>query len=140
MGCPVGQRQLAVVALEEGKAEICERLSFYGIDPETQKEYEETQARYDFLSAQAEDLRKGIADLKKVIADLEETISKRFNASFQKISVNFEHFFKILFNGGYAKILKIPVVVGTIAAPEDVDDEAGESASGQTKTIEKVGI
>jgi chromosome segregation ATPase len=110
------------------------------IDPETQKEYEETQARYDFLSGQAEDLRKGIVDLRKVIADLDDIIDKQFNAAFQKIGVNFEHFFKILFNGGYAKLVKVPITTGG-AATVQVDDEEGEvEVVPEKKTIERLGI
>lgn len=111
------------------------------IDPETQKEYEETQARFDFLTGQAEDLRKGIADLKKVIRDLGETIEKQFSSAFQKISVNFEHFFKILFNGGIAKLVKIPVAVGSVVVEEGEVAVPDPLETGPRKRpIEKLGI
>lgn len=111
------------------------------IDPETEKEYQEAQERFDFLTTQAEDLRKGITDLRHVIADLDETIAKQFASSFQKISVNFEHFFKILFNGGYAKLVKTTIVVGSgrASASEDEEGEKNDDESAE-KQVERIGI
>ncbi len=78
-----------------------------GIDPEVAREFEETKERYDFLSGQTNDLTKAINSLEKIIKELDLTIKERFDKEFKIISAKFEKYFKILFNGGAAKIIKI---------------------------------
>ncbi len=78
-----------------------------GIDPEVEKEYEETKGRYDFLKSQTDDLEKTIDSLEQIISELDKTIKLRFDAEFKIISEKFSEYFKILFNGGDAKISKI---------------------------------
>src|SRR3989339_510085 len=78
-----------------------------GIDPEVEKEYSETKERFDFLSGQSKDLNETIFSLKGVVKELDETIKVKFDKEFKVISGNFEKYFKILFNGGTAKIIKV---------------------------------
>jgi len=78
-----------------------------GIDPETAKEYKETKERFDFLSGQVNDLMSAIKSLEKIIGELDLTIRERFDKEFKIISGKFEEYFKILFNGGMAKIIKV---------------------------------
>ncbi len=78
-----------------------------GIDPETEKEFAETKERYDFLSAQTDDLRKAIKSLEEIIYELDLSIKERFDQEFKVISEKFNDYFKILFNGGSAKISKV---------------------------------
>jgi chromosome segregation protein len=78
-----------------------------GIDPETEKEYEETKKRFDFLFDQTEDLNKTIKSLEKVIIELDALIKEKFESEFKVISEKFNEYFKILFNGGNAKIFPV---------------------------------
>ena len=78
-----------------------------GIDPETEKEYEETKKRFTFLYEQTEDLNKTIKSLEKVIIELDSVIKDRFESEFKVISEKFNEYFKILFNGGNAKIFPL---------------------------------
>ena len=78
-----------------------------GIDQEIEKEYEETKSRYDFLSSQINDLNATIKSLEKVISELDENIKEKFDREFKNISEKFSEYFKILFNGGQAKIFKL---------------------------------
>jgi chromosome segregation protein len=78
-----------------------------GIDPEIEKEYIETKERYDFLYGQTSDLTNAIDSLEKVIKELDMVIKERFDKEFKLISDKFEEYFKILFNGGHAKIIKV---------------------------------
>ena len=78
-----------------------------GIDPETEKEYNETKERYDFLSKQTEDLNGAIKSLEKIISELDINIKDRFDREFKVISEKFSEYFKILFNGGSAKMFKL---------------------------------
>lgn len=78
-----------------------------GIDPEVEKEYEETKTRYNFLKEQTDDLGKAIESLEEIISELDKTIKKKFDHEFKIISEKFSEYFKILFNGGEAKIAKL---------------------------------
>jgi len=78
-----------------------------GIDREIEKEYQETKERYDFLNSQVNDLTKAIESLEKIIKELDLTIKEKFDKEFKVIANKFEEYFKILFNGGQAKIIKV---------------------------------
>ncbi len=78
-----------------------------GIDPEVTKEYETTKERYDFLFKQTTDLNQAIKSLEKVIYELDVTIKERFDQEFKIIQEKFSEYFKILFSGGSAKIIKV---------------------------------
>lgn len=77
-----------------------------GIDPETPKEYKEINDRYEFLHNESEDLKNSIKSLESIIKELNKIIEKQFDDSFKNINEYFDRYFKILFNGGSAKILK----------------------------------
>jgi len=98
-----------------------------GIDPEIEKEYIETKERFDFLSAQSEDLKRAIESLEKIIKELDVVIKERFDKEFKLISEKFEEYFKILFNGGNAKIIK---VVSTEADEMEEKTGAPQAAAG----------
>jgi len=104
-----------------------------GIDPEIVKEHKETKERYDFLSGQVSDLRKAIGSLEGIIRELDVTIKERFDKEFKIIHQKFEEYFKILFNGGTAKIIKVVEPEEETAVPsarseqtETEDEESGE--------------
>jgi len=78
-----------------------------GIDPEIEKEFKEAKERFDFLSGQLSDLKKAIDSLEKIIKELDIIIKERFDKEFKLISEKFQEYFKILFNGGSAKIMKV---------------------------------
>jgi chromosome segregation protein len=93
-----------------------------GIDPEIEKEYVATKKRFDFLFSQVEDLTKAINSLKEIIKELDINIKEKFDKEFKLISAKFEEYFKILFNGGRAKIIK---VMDDEATEEDKNAEQG---------------
>jgi len=75
-----------------------------GIDPEIEKEYKVSLERFNYLTSQTSDLEKSIKSLKEILNKLEEKIKNQFKENFSKINKEFDKFFKILFNGGEAKI------------------------------------
>jgi chromosome segregation protein len=97
-----------------------------GIDPEIEKEYIETKERYDFLSGQSHDLTDAIGSLEKVIKELDGIIKERFDKEFKNISAKFEEYFKILFNGGSAKIVKVMTDDGKKTSPEDEEQPVAD--------------
>jgi len=76
------------------------------IDPMTIEEYKETQKRHDFLTNQSEDLEKSMQALKEVIKEMDMRIKKSFEEAFQKINAEFSKYFKIIFGGGNAELVK----------------------------------
>lgn len=75
-----------------------------GIDELTMQEYRETESRYTTLSSQVTDLKQSMYDLRSVIDELDEHIKEKFNTAFHKINTQFEHYFRVLFNGGRAHL------------------------------------
>ncbi|PLX26690.1 hypothetical protein C0583_06685 [Candidatus Parcubacteria bacterium] len=78
-----------------------------GIDPAIENEYTSTKERYDFLENQTSDLSKTIDSLEKVIKELDIVIRDKFDKEFKLIAKKFEEYFKVLFNGGSARIDKV---------------------------------
>lgn len=107
-----------------------------GIDPEVEKEYSETKKRYEFLFEQTEDLNKTIKSLEKVIVELDTLIKDRFDSEFKIISEKFNEYFKILFNGGQAKIYPIkeePLDLQQSQEQEDKDSNNLQSSKNLKK-------
>lgn len=100
-----------IINLEETKEKISslkKQLDLIGgIDPEVEKEYSETKERFDFLNDQVNDLLSAVKSLEEVVKELDATIKEQFDKEFKIISTKFEEYFKILFNGGSAKVIKV---------------------------------
>jgi len=108
-------------------ASLKRQLDMIGsLDPETEKEYIDTKQRYDFLSGQSQDLASTISALEKIIKELDITIKERFDKEFKLIQAKFEEYFKILFNGGKAQIIK--VTTEEIMTEEEKERAASEAA------------
>jgi chromosome segregation protein len=75
-----------------------------GVDEATLNEYKETQQRFDYLTTQSTDLTNAAGDLRMVLEELDQVIKKQFDEAFEKISVKFSEYFRILFNGGRANM------------------------------------
>ncbi|MBI4415167.1 MAG: hypothetical protein HY566_02920, partial [Candidatus Kerfeldbacteria bacterium] len=78
-----------------------------GIDESVTEEFKMTDERHNFLSTQVTDLDKAIEDLEEAIAQLDATIKQQFHSSFQAINREFGKYFKVLFNGGNAKLVLV---------------------------------
>ncbi|MCL5093898.1 MAG: AAA family ATPase [Patescibacteria group bacterium] len=90
------------------------------IDIDSEEELGELEEKYIFLGEQLGDLEQAKEDLKKVIEELDTRIKKQFNEAFEKISLEFKKYFKILFNGGEAGL----------SMEKQVDEETGEESFG----------
>jgi len=104
-----------------------------GIDPEVEQEYSETRKRYEFLSEQTEDLNKTIKSLEKVIVELDTLIKDRFDFEFKIISEKFNEYFKILFNGGQAKIF--PIKEDPLEIEESTSENKNETSEEKNQTV-----
>jgi chromosome segregation protein len=115
-----------------------------GVDESTMIEYRETQERFDYLTNQSGDLSKAVIDLRSVIEELDVIIKKQFDEAFEKISTKFVEYFRILFNGGNAKMTLLKENLSAEEGMEEIsEDESNEvSIDGvrKKKTKEVVGI
>jgi chromosome segregation protein len=124
--------------LEEKISKLRNQLDMIGgMDELTLKEYQETETRYTNLSTQVTDLKQGMEDLRNIIEELDEHIKTRFNESFHKVNEKFEHYFRLLFNGGraYLSLLKEEPAVESGEAGEDPSE--GEML-GELRPEEKI--
>ncbi|MGB9763043.1 MAG: AAA family ATPase [Minisyncoccia bacterium] len=94
--------------LERHIFRLTRELAEMGVrDENVIKEYEEVNTRYEFLSHQIEDLEKSINDLKLLIKTLTKEIENSFNEAISNINYDFNRYFRLMFNGGSAKLEQI---------------------------------
>lgn len=75
------------------------------VDEAILKEAEETENRYEFLKRELEDTEKAKEDLKNLIKNLSEKIKVEFGDALQEINREFSNFFKLMFDGGHARLI-----------------------------------
>lgn len=97
-----------------------------GIDPEIEKEYEETKNKYDFLYKQSSDLEETIETLDDIVKELDSKIKEKFTTEFKTICNKFEEYFKVLFGGGHAKIIKMTDQEVKKENEQEIKEMAGE--------------
>lgn len=68
------------------------------------EEFEKVKNELEFQKKQEIDLQNSIEDINKIILKLENTMKKTFFNEFKSINENFSNIFKILFNGGEARL------------------------------------
>ncbi len=79
------------------------------IGEEVIKEYDETVGRDQFLEKEINDLIASADSLKQIMKELSEKIETEFLEGIQKINIQFQKFFEILFGGGTAALSIITV-------------------------------
>ncbi|MEK7634356.1 MAG: AAA family ATPase [Patescibacteria group bacterium] len=111
-----------------------ELASMGEIDQALIKEAEEVEKHYNFLTTQIQDLEKALEDLKILIKELKDKINSEFLNAFHSINDKFNHFFKLMFKGGNAKMkirkqeikVKINEKEEDAVASEDENEEQEE--------------
>ncbi len=110
-----------------------------GIDPEVIKEYNETKEKFEFLNQQSRDLKEAIKSLEKVIEELNQTIKRRFESNFREINEKFGKYFKMLFNGGLAKLILLKKEnLSPIKDKEKSEDEDLNSFGNLNEKLSKI--
>ncbi|MEA2006716.1 MAG: AAA family ATPase [Patescibacteria group bacterium] len=95
-----------------------------GIDDSIIEEFNETSKRYEFLKKELEDLEEAMKKLGAVVREMDAKIKDRFDEAYSHINKEFNKYFKIIFNGGKAKMNKVDVKIG--GKTKKKDDENGE--------------
>jgi len=68
------------------------------------KEFDEANERDLFLVQEIDDLEKSALSLRQLIKDLDENIDQRFKVGIQKINLEFQNYFNLMFGGGEASL------------------------------------
>ena len=71
------------------------------------EEHQQLEERYTFLVEQEEDLVNSKSQLEDMIRKINLTTTEMFKTTFDQINLNFEEMYKILFNGGTAKLVMV---------------------------------
>jgi chromosome segregation protein len=125
-----------LLALEAQIFKIRGELAHMGeVDPAIIAEAHETQTRHDFLSREAQDLQKAISDLQIIIAELREKIDSEFNLQLASINKEFSHFFQLMFGGGDATLVAIPLARKKNNSTEEESQDTSEES-----VIDDIGI
>ncbi len=95
-----------------------------GIDPMIVEEYSETNARFDFLTQELKDLADALISLEEIIKEMEHRISEEFSKAFEQINKEFTKYFRIIFAGGNANLIKIKNQKTKVKA-NDAETESG---------------
>jgi chromosome segregation ATPase len=77
-----------------------------GIDPMVVEEYSETQKRFEFLAGELTDLENAIVSLREVIKEMDSKIGDKFATTYEEINKEFTKYFRIIFGGGNANLIK----------------------------------
>ncbi len=140
---PLNHQSLNQQELEGKISRLKNQLDMIGgMDELTLKEYQETESRHANLSNQVADLKKGMDDLRSVMDELDGHIKTKFNEAFHKINEKFEHYFRILFNGGraYLSLVKAeenPQENNNDSNNENTDVEAQDKLRPEEKIVQK---
>jgi chromosome segregation protein len=118
-----------------------ELASIGEIDQSLIKEAEETEKHYNFLSGQIQDLERASEDLRILIKELKERIHNDFLSAFRAINEKFDHFFRLMFKGGRAK-MKIQKSTPTRGRGSDqgVGETNNENENNKEEQEEKIGV
>ena len=125
----VSYSPLSSLAPEERKAQedrkkLIERLKIRleeagGTGEDIRTEYKEVSERESFLARELDDLAKSAAGLRSLIDELDQELTKNFAEGLAKVNAAFAEFFKLMFDGGGARL--------TLESPEEDSLEEEES-------------
>ena len=94
-----------------------------GNTEELLKEYKDAEARDAFLAKELADLDESVKNLQSLITDLQSKLEEQFVAGIEKISIEFNRFFTLMFGGGSATLSRV-------AIQKRGEEEEGEEQAG----------
>lgn len=94
-----------------------------GVNQDVEKEYKEVKERDEFLVREITDLEASVSKLEELIVELTSSLNEQFIAGIEKIGIEFNRFFALMFGGGEAKLLRIKPKIKKIKNEEDEELE-----------------
>lgn len=96
-----------------------------GTTEDVLKEWQDAKERDEFLARELTDLTTSVEKLTALIAELTEELHEHFFAGIDKISVEFNTFFTLMFGGGEAALKRVEPKVRARGG-DDLEEEAEE--------------
>ena len=91
--------------MEQRICEVHEELSCLGpVNERAVNEFRDVVERLDFLVFQKNDIQKSMEELRFSIQEIEETTKTRFKEIFDKVNIEFQRVFPVLFPNGFGKL------------------------------------
>ncbi len=97
-----------------------------GIDPMIVDEYEETKKRFEFLNQESSDLEGAMKSCREVIKEMDQKIKEVFEDAFEQINKEFAKYFRIIFGGGNANLIRSKIKVRKAKGEENENGKNGE--------------
>ncbi len=95
-----------------------------GVNTDVEKEYKEVKERDEFLIREITDLTDSILKLEALIVDLTSSLNEQFVAGIEKIAVEFNRFFTLMFGGGEAKLIRVKPKIKKEKNEDDLLEES----------------
>jgi len=111
-----------------------------GSGEDTMKEFNEVSERDGFLLAEITDLEKSAQSLQAMIVELEQKIELEFELGLEKINIQFQKFFELMFGGGNASLKKAKIAARRRKDTDFIIDEDGMDAELPEEAEEGVDI
>ncbi|MDD5396469.1 MAG: AAA family ATPase [Candidatus Moranbacteria bacterium] len=114
-----------------------------GIDPMIVEEYSETNARFDFLTQELKDLADALVSLEAIIKEMDQRIKVEFEEAFEKINKEFTKYFRIIFGGGNAHLIKLKIKNRKAKVAEDgteIDEQEDENQESEDEKRDEIGV
>ncbi len=99
-----------------------------GTGEDVLKEYKEVKERDEFLVREIADLTESVGKLEELIKELTDELNGLFSQGIDKIGVEFNRFFILMFGGGSAKIQRVKLKVRTRAGEDDLLEGVGNDS------------
>lgn len=95
-----------------------------GSNEDIEKEYKEVKERDEFLERELGDLETSTEKLEELITELTAQLNEHFVSGIDKIGVEFNRFFTLMFGGGEAKMVRVkPKIKRTKTEVDDLGEE-----------------
>jgi chromosome segregation protein len=105
---PVVDEQIDEIVLGQEIDALKSKIDSYGtVNLVAIEEYDELKKRYDFLTQQHSDLTAAKSSIQEAVHKINRTTRKMFLETFEKVAEEFRNYFRLLFNGGDAKVYLI---------------------------------
>ncbi len=103
---------------------------------DVEAEYKTVKERDEFLEREIADLESSVLKLQTLITELAAQLDEQFVVGIEKIGVEFNTFFTLMFGGGDAKLERVRPKVRRAK----LDEESGEVAEDETEELGEEGI
>lgn len=111
-----------------------------GSGEEILKEFNEVSERDGFLLNEIGDLEKSAQSLQAMIVELEQKIELEFESGLEKINMQFQKFFELMFGGGNASLKKAKIAARRRKDTDFIIDDEGMDAELPEEAEEGVDI